>query len=242
MTLKRPPWLATILTLAALIVLCGLGTWQIKRLHWKQGIIKDLHAAYDTGALPPLSYEDLKDLAVGQMMFARGTVQGQYDMARTALVEPRTWQGRPGYHILTPLKITGGGTILINRGWIPLADKNSVPVPPGFVTISGLLRRPPPPGPLTPANGGGHWFSIDIAAMTGDAADAVPLVLYAETESGVGVAPLPVREALSWEPANNHAQYAVFWFSMAGILLVIFFLRFVKEPPAALRKSAERLK
>src|SRR5688572_29983266 len=54
---KTFPLVPAILTLAAFGILCSLGVWQIQRLQWKERMLSDLHAAYETGALPILSAE-----------------------------------------------------------------------------------------------------------------------------------------------------------------------------------------
>ena len=231
----RLPVFATILTLCAVAVLCGLGTWQVQRMHWKQGLLADLQAAYNTGTLPPLSFEDIGDIAAGGMNFARGTVQGRYRHELEIALGPRTWEGRPGYHILTPLELDRGGFVIVNRGWAPLDKKDPAgrpdSQPGGYVMATGLFRRPEAPNMFVPENdpAAGQWHSVDLAqiAAASKLDRVAPLVLYAEEESGQPA--LPVKEALRWQPPDNHLSYAIFWFGMAGILLVIFTLRFARK-------------
>lgn len=35
----RPTFWTTVFTIPALILLLGLGTWQVERLHWKENLI-----------------------------------------------------------------------------------------------------------------------------------------------------------------------------------------------------------
>lgn len=237
MTVRRFSFWASFLTLAAFAILCALGTWQVVRLQEKTRILHDLDAAYATGALPVLSRDDLADFAAGAMAFARAGVAGRYDHDKEILIGPRPWQGQPGFHVVTPFMLDGGGALLINRGWVPLDKKDratrSESINTGYMTVSGLLRRPEKINRFVPANDpqGGLWYSIDPPAVAGHfgVADMAPLVLYAETE--MPSADMPVRAALQWRPPNNHLQYALFWFSMAGILLIIFGARFLKKAP-----------
>lgn len=230
--IKKPPLFATLTAFAAFTVLCALGTWQTQRLYWKRQMLTDLRAAYATASPPVLSGEDLADFAAGTMPFARARVQGRYIHDDTITIGPRTWQGANGYHILTPLRLEDGIVLVINRGWVAAADKNAVQRPANTVTVTGLLRRPERYNPFVPANdpASGQWYRIDPAQIADHfgLGPIIPVILYAGEESG-GTA-LPVREALRWMPPDNHFQYAVFWFGMAGILAVIFWLRFVRQP------------
>ena len=48
--MKRFPWMLTVGTAAALVLLIGLGVWQVERLRWKEGLIAAAEAA---AAKPP---------------------------------------------------------------------------------------------------------------------------------------------------------------------------------------------
>lgn len=225
----RPPFWATILTLAGIAGLLALGTWQVKRLYWKQDILSRLAQAYESGDLPRYSYRDLQETSE----LTRVRVRGAYDHSNEILIQPRTWQGQAGYHVVTPLELGGADFLLVNRGWIPQDRRAQASRPEslteGPVEVTGLLRVPDKGNPFTPANRPAEniWFSISPAQLAAKAGPVLPLILYADAETGNP--PLPVREALRWQPPNNHAGYALFWYSMALVLAVIYYLRFIRK-------------
>ncbi|GGY90203.1 SURF1 family protein [Streptomyces nitrosporeus] len=74
------------------------------------------------------------------------TATGTFDTDHEVVVRRRTSRDdRIGVLVLTPLDLKGGGTVLVNRGWIPAAATQEaypeVPAPPaGEVTVSGRLK------------------------------------------------------------------------------------------------------
>lgn len=226
MIIRFPFW-ASLFTLAGIAVLLSLGWWQLERLAWKQALLAQIDTAYQS-EIPTLSdYKNLTEAAP----LTRIRVRGQYSHDSEMLIIPRTWEGKVGFHLVTPLEIENGGRVLVNRGWIPVnkADPDSRPETRqmGPVEITGLLRPAEKPGLFTPQNNPGtnSWYYIDPALALNPDHPASPFILYADAETGSNK--LPVQEALRWEPPNDHLGYAVFWFSMAGVLLAIFYIRFI---------------
>ena len=46
-------------------------------------------------------------------------VSGDYDRGEEVILYGRTQDGRPGDHVLTPLVLTDGTAVVVDRGWIP---------------------------------------------------------------------------------------------------------------------------
>ena len=61
------------------------------------------------------------------------------------LIRNRSYQGQPGFHVVTPLKLADGRALLVNRGWIPLTEDGSTPTPPappsGQVVVTGRAHE-----------------------------------------------------------------------------------------------------
>lgn len=222
--LKRPPLIATIMLALGVLVLCSLGNWQIQRLAWKQDLLAALDAEYQKNAAHIML--SAKDAAL-----TRGSVKGRYLHDKEFLLGPRTHEGMPGYHVITPLQTLQNEYLLINRGWVPLDTAYEKPQGPQHIT--GLLRPAPAPNFFTPENNSAQdqWYRIEIRDIEKrhNIPALWPLILYAEpTHNADGVhASYPLAQATKPHLKNDHAQYAAFWFAMAGILVIIFILRFV---------------
>ena len=206
-----------ILFLGALSVLLSLGYWQVQRLAWKTEIIEQLESEYAKDALANrLNFKNLQDEKIQY-----GSVRGRFDYKQEILVGPKPHDGKIGYLVVTPLKINGG-TILVNRGWIE-GEQAETSQPSGNITITGIFRKPDW-NSFTPDNSPTNnvWTKLDIQqiAQAKNINNVAPVMLYAESATK-SFAPI-VMQSERWMPRNKHKQYAIFWFSMAGVLLGVF--------------------
>lgn len=223
--IRKFPLLATILMLIGVSILCALGTWQVKRLAWKEGIVADLSAAYSAGDAAPLPVSALQ---AGDPSFAYGQVSGRLLFDKALLLGPRVLEKQVGNSLILPFALEDGGSVLVNMGWTDnTLAQLALPYAPAHVTITGLARKPYW-NSFTPENNPAQeaWYRPDITQIA-DAKDLsapLPYILYAEAIDGFIFDNFPRNER--WAPVNNHAHYAVFWFSMAGILIGIYVLRF----------------
>lgn len=231
----------TLLTLAALAVLLGLGIWQLERQAWKAALIDRIEQRVDAPAVALPSTID--DPEAWDYRPVRTT--GRFLHEETLHLLGRVHRGRPGAHLITPLRRTGeAAPLLVNRGWIPLEALDALEAsegaradierPAGTVTINGLLRQPPAPGWIQPGNdpAANEWLRVDIPAMADAAglADPLPLILTARpAEARPGDARpaealdrLPVPVAVQADIPNNHLQYALTWFALAATLLAVY--------------------
>lgn len=227
--MKRKLFLPTLFTFIGLGVLCMLGTWQLQRLEWKEDMLAKLDAEYAKDAahyeVTPVDFKE-------DFTFRRGFLRGRFLKGKNLFVEPRTLNGRTGRHFYTPFRLTSGAVVFVNKGWVPvdfdlLFDDGSQ----GIVTVKGILKKPPLPGIFTPANrpDKNEWYYADPAAMA-KALNLVPVLenyVFVVEENNVSY-PVPVADDL--RPNNNHLQYAVFWFMMAGVLFLVYVLRFLRKP------------
>ena len=226
-TKKKIPFWATLFTLLGLIVLCTLGTWQLQRLAWKQEILNKLDAAYEN----PTQNPDLSKLAKDEFVYA--SIRGRFLFNKAILLGHTIKDEQPGQFFIIPLD-TGKGTLLVNMGFNP----NDQPLKDHFlrhynrqyITFSGIIRKPEW-NSFTPENNPEEniWYRTDITqiAEAKDLERPIPFVMYAQSASRKFDAQFPNNTR--WEPNNNHMQYALFWFAMAGALIVIYILRFLKK-------------
>ena len=128
----------TLFTIPALIMLSGLGAWQMDRLYWKEALIEQLQerSTAEPIALP----RSINNLEAYE--FRRVSVMGEFLHEHESYLFNRSLKGKPGLNIITPLKrADGGGHVLVNRGWVPFEKRD--PTRPkgqteGSVIIEGI--------------------------------------------------------------------------------------------------------
>lgn len=233
MTPERRPlrlnfWM-TVCTIPSLMVLIGLGIWQMQRLEWKEALIAD-RAERTTAPAVALSAVPEAGWRAFELRAVR--TSGVYRHDKSLEIASRTLKGRPGVHVITPLVLAdGAGTVLVNRGWAPpkgARDAAEFRRPAGVVLVEGFLRAGEKTSDWVPDNEPANdvWFFADAPAMANARGlDAVkPYVIeLAPTAAGLaGARGYPIAGQTITEIRNNHLQYAVTWFGLAATLVVIY--------------------
>ena len=199
--------------LTVFLTLIGLGLWQLQRLEWKRIILADI--AEQESVDPMTTPLDLSQSS----HLSRGYLDGDFLRVKPIRLTPRTDNGRVGYHLLMPFQTTSGTIILVNLGWVS-NDAETVPIPAQVKRIAGYLKSPDAAGQFTPQNNPdlNLFYSVDIDGLAGlYRTNLYPQVLYLESP----LSDLPKSFQGLPKPRNNHAQYAAFWFGMAGLLIVL---------------------
>ena len=131
-----------------------------------------------------------------------------------------------------------GSWLLVNRGWVSQSwqpvDEINPPPSSENVKIIGLLRRPSERNPFTPDNKPlkNEWYHPDIEEIAD--VKSIPGIIHEyimhveKAENSGNASDYPIAEATKPVLTNNHLQYAIFWFSMAGVLFIIYVLRFLR--------------
>ena len=216
----------TALMLAAFAVLIGLGVWQLKRLHWKEGLIAEIETRTKG---EPISLDQAIAIAREgrDPSYYRVKVEGRFDHAKELYLYAVS-EGRAGWHVITPLRTEDGEVVLIDRGFVPDELRNPASRAQGeldgAVAVTGIVRVPETQGTFTPDNevGANRWFWRDLQAMARSigAAEVAPFYLEAEKSDVPGGWPEGGQTRL--ELPNNHLQYAITWFLLAACLLVVY--------------------
>lgn len=231
MSFRRPTLAISLVTLVALAILIGLGTWQLQRLHWKTDLLARIAAHRDAAPVPlPADIADLADWDYRPV-----TVTGHFLDPQMPLAG-RQHAGALGYQLVVPLeRADGTGFVLVNRGWVPVDKLDPAtrpdPAAAGEVMVTGLARVPPEPGWLAPANQPERnlWYSVDIAAMAAHAylSRTAPVVVEAgPTPEG----DLPIGGQTVVNIPNNHLQYVFTWYAFAVVLAGIFIAYHWRRP------------
>jgi surfeit locus 1 family protein len=217
--------------LLAFAALVALGTWQIERKAWKEGLIATLaeRLATPPTRLPPPATWAALDQAGNE--YRRVTFKAEFEPVERAPVLATGSAFRPdvtgpGYWIFTPARLADGGVVVVNRGFVPLADAKTLPnsLDPGLVDITGAIRWPEAPNWFTPKADPAQnlWFVRDPAAIAAAKAWGPVSPFYVELESPVPPGGWPQPGKLVPNLPNNHLQYAVTWYGLALVLVVVF--------------------
>lgn len=243
--------LPTLLTLALLPMLIGLGTWQLQRKAWKEDLIAKIEARR---LAEPVSYAEAlsKFVQDGDVEYLRIRVSGTFDhTTERHLYEPTS--RAQGWHVLTLFNADGGlPPLFINRGWVPDTLKDSAMRAEGqlagHVTVTGLVRKEQSRGYFTPENDikGNQWFWRDLQDMRWGSKGAPSPEQFAAMRLKA-IAPFSVDADA--EPANpggwpkggtteirisnSHLQYVVTWYGIALTLIGVF-IAFARQKLAAL--------
>lgn len=224
-----------IVVLAALIVLVLLGNWQMRRLVWKEDLIAQAseRPAGPVQALPPAT--EWPDLDVAGSVYRPYRLTGRFlhggeaHVFTSLPVRPEGYAG-PGYWVVVPFAVSGGGIVLVNRGFAPqgrhLVGARGESPPTGLITVTGLMRPDEARGFFLPddepQNNRFYARNIgDIAAakqLSGPVAPFTIDLVAAETPASG----LPQAGETRMVFTNNHLQYAITWYGLAAALLAVF--------------------
>jgi len=225
----RPTLWATLATLPALIVLLALGTWQLDRLKWKSELIAQRSAGLEAPAVPfPNPLPEAESLA-----FTKVQVSGHFHHEAEIYLGPRTHERTVGYHVVTPLKLDDGRTLLVDRGWVP-PDRidpgtRSAGQVAGPVRVEGILRTGGWKGSklFKPQNQPeeNRFLWVDTEAMAERAGlENVVTGIYLIAGPAENLGGLPIGQEYKPDLKNDHLEYAITWYALAAALAIIYFL------------------
>lgn len=220
-------WFGLLAALVGIAVLCGLGSWQMRRLAWKEGIIAAMEARLHA-APEPLAAIEKRFAASGDVDYRPVRLQGRFLHAGERIFQA-TWQGQSGWNVYTPLVLAGNRAVFVNRGFVPFALKDPARrmagETQGEVEITGLARNPlaAKPSSFIPDNDPVRnvYFWKDLPAMAKGL--ALPpgtglLPFFVDAAAGPVAGGYPVGGVTIVDVPNNHLQYAATWYGLALVL------------------------
>jgi surfeit locus 1 family protein len=223
--------LSTLAVTLAFALLVGLGTWQLRRMAWKEGLIAMIgeRSTAPPVAAPPAS--EWPRLKKDDVEYRRVRLEGVFrheDEVRvfTDLPQPKGRARGPGFWVLTPLVQADGSIVVVNRGFVPqdraLASTRFEGQVQGTTEVIGLVRWSEDRNPFTPADdpATGRWFTRDPQAIAqAKGLDRVaPFTVDAEESAPGG---LPQGGETRLVLPNRHLEYALTWYALAAVLLVV---------------------
>ena len=222
----RPFLWLTIITLPVLLILIGLGSWQLQRLQWKNDLISSFEArsAADAITIPDAN------AALDDLEFRNLALYGVFQHDKETFLTGRTYEGNAGFHVVTPLLLDDGRIILVNRGWVSEdyrdPAKRAFSQIDGQISVTGILRRPGVKGYFVPENEpeNGFWFTLvpsQINRHLGLGNTAIDQ-FYADALRTSDVVTLPIAAKTELNLRNAHLSYAMTWYGIALALIGVY--------------------
>ncbi|XP_025418724.1 surfeit locus protein 1 isoform X2 [Sipha flava] len=210
----------------------GLGTWQVKRKYWKENLIEELKTQTQYPAINfPENEDELKNLE-----YRRVRVVGEFDHSKELYLGPRSCISNggsdsgnglfstsgsttSGYYVITPFKLSDRPlTILVNRGWVSMKNKDPASRISGQVVgeieLDGIVRLTEPRPQFVSKNvaNSQFWSYRDLDAMS-KLVNSEPILIDAVAESSIPGGPIGGQTNISIR--NEHVSYIITWYGLA---------------------------
>lgn len=218
-----PSWKMLLLSLIFFSLFVNLGFWQIKRANEKKNMIAVQERLQN---LNPVLWNHEQRLPT---QYERIKLEGIY-LPQAFLLDNQHYQHQFGYDVLSPLELADGSVVLIDRGWIHGDITRrifpKVQIPGHLIQLQGMAYFPSKKQWVLGAefeekeNNTVILERFDEQLVSQLLQKAVyPFIIRLDKQDTHGF----VRE---WEtvsmPPQRHLAYAVQWFAMAFVLLIIF--------------------
>jgi len=216
-------WIAGhLLALFMAVLFVGLGVWQLARNTHKHRLVAREKAAYANPA---------PDVATAGPRTADGTrlaATGTFDGAHETVLRNRVRNDNVGVDVLTPLRLSDGTAVLVDRGWVRASASSGVttdPPPGGTAVVHGIAHQT---NPLSSQDTVDHLPDGRLAVPRVDLnaiGRTLPYRLRPVWIEAQAISPAPHGNApaLPQPPPPdpvNHLEYAIEWFAFAMIPLV----------------------
>nr|WP_250009451.1 SURF1 family cytochrome oxidase biogenesis protein [Actinoplanes sp. M2I2] len=234
--LLSPRWLAAAaLAVAAAVVMVMLGNWQLRRYEERSAINDRIDAADSVAAVPltsvltrPVTASTAGTAPGKDLAWTKVTVSGRYDPSHEIQARGRTVDGEVGFEIVTPLVLTDGTAVLVDRGWVPapggaLTAPVVPPAPTGEVTVVGQVHLSESrPVAVERRDGRLDTRRISLSRL----APEMPYPMYGAyvllTEQTPANDAAFTRIPIDHEDAWQNGGYAVQWWLFAGMALAAY--------------------
>jgi surfeit locus 1 family protein len=218
-------WAVTLAAVAGIAATFSLGAWQQGRAQERLA----LQASIDSRrALPPLDHKAVAGApALADVVHRPVVLRGTWVARHTVFLDNRQMNGKPGFHVVTPLQLEGGvGAVAVVRGWAPrnFADREQLPpvqTPHGVIEVHG--RMAPPPAKLyefAGAPGGRIRQNLDLAQWRAETGLALLDVAVQQTGGPSEGLSRDWPEAASG--AGKNYGYAFQWWALSSLIAILY--------------------
>ncbi|WP_035749097.1 SURF1 family cytochrome oxidase biogenesis protein [Arthrobacter sp. 35W] len=208
-------------------VCASLGLWQMDR---RTAVVANINTITTNYSAAPVDFAVAKDQFESldsSREWSQVTLHGSYDLAGQRIVRNRPLNGQPGYEVVVPFRLDSGETVIVDRGWLPIGNKeagypDSIPEPvPGPVTA--VVRLKPAEPKLQRGAPEGQLASIDLASYAQTLPYPVLTGAYGQLASeSPSAATTPVAFPMPSVDEGSHLSYSMQWFCF-GLLIFVGF-------------------
>jgi len=234
-----------IFTVVMVALFIGLGVWQLQRRVEKHALIAALDERLAAAPVPLPPPSEWGALTPQKDEFRRVRFAAAYAHLPDAMVYSSGSAVRDdiaglGTWAFLPARLSSGETVVVNAGFVPntmqersVEDRAVAPLSDGGEQeLTGYIRFPEQAGLLTPAASVDKrlWFNRDHLAMARalgwgrenktDGETVAPF--YIDLESPAPADGLPRPGPLHVHLKDDHMQYAITWFALAGAVVIAF--------------------
>jgi len=225
-----PRLVPTVAAVAMIALLVSLGRWQVARAGEKQA----RQALLEARMREPVLSLSAPVADAAPMVYRHVVAEGRYVPEGQVFIDNRLHLGRAGFHVMTPLRLASGATVLVNRGWIArdaqYPKPPAVAVPEGVVKVAGLAATPP-----------ARYLELSAQTVSGNVWQNLSFERYREQVridvmpfEILAAPPAPGLAAVEEQPdagVAKHQEYALTWFSLAVTVLVLWIVVNTKRIP-----------
>lgn len=231
MSMNRRAIVVLVATLAGVAVTARLGVWQLSRASQKEALQQALDERGREPELPMVALPR-NDRDAQAQHYRRTRLRGEWVAAATVFLDNRQMNGRPGFYVVTPLRLSGSGggeSILVQRGWGPRdpLDRTRLPVlttPLGEVEVVGHIA--PPPARLyefSAAASGPIRQNLDPGAFSIETGlRLLPVSLVQEDASDAASDGLLRQWPRPAVDVHKHYGYAFQWFALCALMAGLY--------------------
>ncbi|MEM9315583.1 MAG: SURF1 family protein [Pseudomonadota bacterium] len=228
-------WRTTLFTAVLLPALVALGFWQLDRAEEK----RSLEASYqERASAAAVDLRELHDWSPEALAFRRVALSGHYLPAPQFYLDNRIREGRYGHEVISVFFDESAElAVLLNRGWVAGDPaRRSLPevdTPSETLRIEAQVYVSPGDPYVLQADD----FAALISPMLVQQSNTPALRAAVSEATGFELFPRELRLApgavsgfrRDWPVVNlseeKHRGYALQWFTMAAVLLLVFLLR-----------------
>lgn len=203
---------AGLFTIIGIMILLKLGFWQVERLVWKNSLQASLEREYAKDPERfPITATNIAEIydALPVSTLYRGIISGQlHSKGNIEFMPSSPHNGVPAFIVRAGISLDGAQPARINLGWIYYEQKDNA--------IERLAAFD------------GQDFDFTVALRKIDRKDSAPKYLF-DADEHLLLSNIVSGRSAKPELRNKHKSYAIFWFTMAGVLTAFYLIFMIRQ-------------